>query len=162
MHDGPAAHTYETALEKDLPLSKMATIVGFRDAMRGLVAMADSRPKDAVPLFTAAYKGDVGREDSGPLRALAFDLTNQPDSAIAEFERYIGTVDVLMRSRPDYLAGSYKRLGELYETKGNTAKAIENYQKFVDLWKDADPELQPAVKQARARLEELKKKGGKG
>jgi tetratricopeptide (TPR) repeat protein len=162
MHDGPAAHTYETALEKDLPLTKMATIVGFRDATRGMVAMADNRPKDALPLLAAAYKGDVGREDSGPIRALAFDLSNQPDSAIAEFERYVGTIDVLFRSRPDYLAGSYKRLGELYETKGNTAKAIENYQKFIDLWKDADPELQPAVRSAKARLEALKKKGGKG
>ena len=61
-----------------------------------------------------------------------------------------------------YLAGSYKRLGELYDAKKNDAKAIENYQNFVDLWKDADPELQPAVRAARARLEELKRKGAKG
>ena len=96
------------------------------------------------------------------MRALAFDLTDQPDSAIAEFERYIGSIDPFFRSKPDYLAGSYKRLGELYEAKGNTTKAIENYQKFIDLWKDADPELQPAVRAAKARLDELKKKGGKG
>ncbi len=162
MHDGAAAHTYDAALEKDLPLSRMATIVGFRESLRALVAMADNRPKDALPLLATAYKGDVGRGDSGPIRALAFDLTNQPDSAIAEFERYVGAIDAFFRSKPDYQAGSFKRLGELYEAKGNTAKAIENYQKFIDLWKDADPELQPAVRSAKARLDELKKKGGKG
>jgi tetratricopeptide (TPR) repeat protein len=162
MHDGAAAHAYETSLLKDLPLSKLATIVGFREAVHGLVAMADNRPKDALPLFATAYKGDVGRADTGPMRALAFDLVDQPDSAIAEFERYVDAVDVYFRTKPDYLAGSYKRLGELYETKGNTPKAIESYQKFIDLWKDADPELQPAVRAAKARLEELKRKGGKG
>ena len=42
------------------------------------------------------------------------------------------------------------------------AKAIEHYQKFVDLWKDADPELQPKVREARARLDALRRKGAKG
>ena len=162
MHDGAAARSYETSLEKDLPSSKMATTVGYRDAVRGIVAMAENRPKDALPLFAAAYKGDVGPGDTGPWRAQAFDLTNQPDSAIAEFERYVAAPDVLLQTQRNFLAGSFKRLGELYETKGNTAKAIENYQKFVDLWKDADPELQPTVRSAKARLEELKRKGGKG
>ena len=162
MHDGAAARTYDASLEKDLPLSKQATLVGYPEAVRGLVALADNRPKDAIPLFAAAYKGDVGREDTGPLRAEAFDLTNQADSAIVEFELYVNATDVTLRSRRDYLAGSYKRLGELYATKGNTPKAIENYQKFIDLWKDADPELQPAVRAARAKLDDLKRKGGKG
>ncbi|MBW7932657.1 MAG: hypothetical protein H3C62_03400 [Gemmatimonadaceae bacterium] len=62
----------------------------------------------------------------------------------------------------DYLAASHKRLGELYDAKGNTAKAVEHYQKFTDLWKDADPELQPKVREARARLDELRRKGLKG
>jgi tetratricopeptide (TPR) repeat protein/TolB-like protein len=162
MHDGAAARTYDASLEKDLPLSRLATTIGFSDAVRGLVALADKRPKDALPLLAAAYKGDIGRADTGPLRAEAFDLINQPDSAIAEFELYVNAPDVLLQSRRDYLAGSYKRLGELYASKGNPAKAIENYQKFIDLWKDADPELQPTVRQAKARLEDLKRKGGKG
>ena len=55
----------------------------------------------------------------------------------------------------EYLAGTYKRLGELYEAKGDKAKAIAYYQKFVDLWKNADPELQPQVAEARRRLARL-------
>jgi eukaryotic-like serine/threonine-protein kinase len=162
MHDGAAARSYQASLEKDLSTTKQATLIGYKDAVHGVVAMADNRPKDAVPLFAAAFKGDIGREDVGPWRAQAFDLANEPDSAIVEFELYANASDVLLQTQRNFLAGSYKRLGELYEGKGNATKAIENYQKFIDLWKDADPELQPAVKQAKARLEELKKKGGKG
>jgi len=162
MHDGAEARGYAASLERDLPTSKMATIVGFKDAVHGAVAMAENRPKDAIPLFETAYKGDVGRWDTGPLLAQVFDQTNQPDSAIVEFEKYVTAPDVWLNASRNYLAGSYKRLGELYEAKGNASKAIENYQKFVDLWKDADPELQPTVRTAKARLEELKRKGGKG
>ena len=52
-------------------------------------------------------------------------------------------------------APSLKRLGELYEARGDRAKAIENYSRFVDLWKDADPVLQPTVREAKARMVKL-------
>jgi hypothetical protein len=40
----------------------------------------------------------------------------------------------------------------MYDARGDTAKAIEHYRDFIDLWKDADPVLQPRVKAARDRL----------
>ena len=30
-------------------------------------------------------------------------------------------------------------LGKIYEQQGDTAKAIEQYEKFLPLWKDANP-----------------------
>ena len=51
-----------------------------------------------------------------------------------------------------YLAGIYKRLGELYEAKGDTKKAATYYVSFLDLWKNADPELQPKVQDVKRRL----------
>ena len=130
--------------------------------MRGMLAMAENRPKDAIPLFVQVHKGDLGREDTGPWLAQALDLADQPDSAIAEFERYIAAQDVFLISQRNFLAGSHKRLGELYDAKGNTPRAIEHYEKFVELWKDADPELQPKVKATRTRIDELRRKGAKG
>ena len=50
------------------------------------------------------------------------------------------------------LAPTRKRLGELYEAKGDTARAASHYAAFVSLWKNADPELQPAVAEVRRRL----------
>jgi len=42
-------------------------------------------------------------------------------------------------------------LGRIFEQKGDAAKARLNYQKFLDLWKDADPDL-TEVGDAKARL----------
>ena len=55
-----------------------------------------------------------------------------------------------------WLAASYVRLGELWEGKGDRAKAASYYARFVDLWKDADPELQPRIADVRRRLARLK------
>ena len=53
------------------------------------------------------------------------------------------------------LAPTYVRLGELYEAKGDRRRALEYYGKFVDMWKKADPELQPRVADVRRRIAEL-------
>jgi hypothetical protein len=74
--------------------------------------------------------------------ALAED---KPADAIVEFRR----VDPIFR------AGIQRRLGEPYEPKGDTAKAVEQYRAFIDLWKNADPELQPRVTEIRRQLAQL-------
>jgi hypothetical protein len=51
----------------------------------------------------------------------------------------------------------HKRLGELYEAKGNAKRAAEEYATFVELWKRADPDLQPKVAEARTRLERVRR-----
>ena len=43
----------------------------------------------------------------------------------------------------------------LYKQQGNTSKAIEHYEKFLDFWKDADPGI-AEVADARSRLAGLK------
>ncbi len=48
-------------------------------------------------------------------------------------------------------------LGVAYEQKGEKDKAIKEYEKFLTIWKDADPELQAKeMKDAKARLAKLK------
>ena len=39
----------------------------------------------------------------------------------------------------DIYAKSFYMLGNIYERMGKKAEAIEHYEKFLDLWKDADP-----------------------
>ncbi|MCZ6704560.1 MAG: tetratricopeptide repeat protein, partial [Bacteroidetes bacterium] len=47
------------------------------------------------------------------------------------------------------------RLGELHARLGNIDKAIEAYTKFVNLWIEADDELQPQVQHSRDQIERL-------
>jgi tetratricopeptide (TPR) repeat protein len=54
----------------------------------------------------------------------------------------------------DIYARSFYRLGRIFEQRGNTAKAIDHYRKFLDLWKNSDPGL-PEVDDACLRLAAL-------
>ena len=122
------------------------------------IAIAEKRPLDAVSEFRSADRAPDGPVKGDPLVVLfqlgrAFDVANEPDSAIAMYEQYLDTPfadrlgdDALM------LAGAHKRLGELYEAKGERGPAAKHYAAFVELWRDADPELQGAVAEAKRRL----------
>ncbi len=46
-------------------------------------------------------------------------------------------------------------MGALYEERDETDKALLYYGRFVELWQDADPELQPRVEAARRAIEAL-------
>jgi tetratricopeptide (TPR) repeat protein len=75
------------------------------------------------------------------------------EKAVEEYERII----FLTSGRfyyGDIYAKSFYMLGKISEEKGWEGKAIEHYEKFLDLWKDADPGI-PEVEDARERLAEL-------
>ncbi len=56
---------------------------------------------------------------------------------------------------------SFHLLGKIYEKKGDTQLAIKTYEKFLDLWKNADDDL-PDLIDAKKRLAKLKEMSNKG
>jgi DNA-binding SARP family transcriptional activator len=54
-----------------------------------------------------------------------------------------------------YLAPAHLRQAEIYDGRGDSARAAQHYAKFIKLWGQADPELQPRVLEAQKRLKEL-------
>ncbi len=128
----------------------------FRFAAAGALALADGRIPEAIRGYRAWYN-EGGCAACGLFQlGQAYDRAHQPDSALAVYERAASTpglfrlYDVFLS-----LAPTYRRLGELYEERGDAARAKTYYGRFVDLWKDADPELQPMVRDVRARLARL-------
>ena len=86
----------------------------------------------------------------------AYEKAGQPDSALAVYERAVTTPGYLRAFEEDATLGpTYRRLAELYEERGQLDKARDYYGRFVDLWKDADPDLQPIVRDVKQRLARL-------
>ena len=126
----------------------------------GEIALAEGRPLDAVAEFRAYdhTMSDRGHGYPCTICALtplgrAYEAAGEADSAIAVYERYVTTPWWgKMGSKCWYI---YERLADLYEQRGDTTNAIRYYAKFVDLWKDADPELQHRVAAARRAMDAL-------
>lgn len=54
-----------------------------------------------------------------------------------------------------YDAPARFRRGEIYERLGQRIKARQEYSRFIDLWKDCDPELRPQLLEAERRVARL-------
>ena len=123
--------------------------------MRGRVAVAAGDLAGARTSLRVTERVGCAVCDLGML-ARSYDLAGATDSAIVIYERYLDTRH-LDRVETDaiYLPVVHKRLGELYEAKEQREKAIAHYRTFIDLWKNADPELQPKVTDAKQRVAAL-------
>jgi serine/threonine protein kinase/Tfp pilus assembly protein PilF len=85
--------------------------------------------------------------------AEALERAGSLDEARREYEKITALTDGRF-AFGDIYTRSFYNLGRLHERRGNGAKAAENYRKFLDLWKEADPGL-PEVADARKRLAAL-------
>ena len=123
---------------------------------RGYIALAEGRSSDAVTEFKL-MDAELGCIIC-PLHGMgtAYRLANEPDSAIAVFERYVSTPRAggLMQDVV-WLPSVYVHLGELYEERGDRERAVDYYNRLVELWHDAEPELQPVIQDLRRRIASL-------
>jgi serine/threonine-protein kinase len=131
--------------------TKDGTVAGID----GAIALAERRPAEALTLLRDRLRIHAEPDVLVDL-AHAYDAAAQPDSAIALFERYLAS-RAFDRIGTDQwrLAPALRRLGELYEARNDRARAREYYARFVELWRDADADLQPQVSEAKRRLAEL-------
>jgi tetratricopeptide (TPR) repeat protein/tRNA A-37 threonylcarbamoyl transferase component Bud32 len=154
------ARAVQAAFEKSREKVGLSQDLWGRPTLNGYVAVSEKRYAAAVEEFRKAHTECPMCDEQAV--AYAQDLGGQADSAIAAYERALAAHDLhRITADQDFLAPTHKRLGELYEQKGDREKAAEHFAAFVDIWKNADPELQAqvqAVKSKLARLRDVERK----
>ena len=120
----------------------------------GVLALARGRGREAVAAFRSSR--DHGCAVCGLWEiGQAFETMHMTDSALVVYDS-LATIPIVYGFESQFtLQRAYRRLGELYEEKGDAKRALLYYGKFAALWKDADPELQPVVQDVRKRMERL-------
>jgi tetratricopeptide (TPR) repeat protein len=127
----------------------------------GQIALAEGRTSQAVRNFEHAISLLPEQRGNFDEQAFYYDglasacAQNGDLAKAAETYRAIGSLTTGRLRWGDIYARSFYWLGKIHEQLGDKKEAIENYQKFLGIWKDADPGL-PEVEDAKKRLAELK------
>jgi tetratricopeptide (TPR) repeat protein/tRNA A-37 threonylcarbamoyl transferase component Bud32 len=134
----------------------------FLTRLRGVIALHSGRTDSAIVYFRQAdYELDglptSNCEACTPLFVgLAFDRADRSDSARTYLSRYADRTGTgRMSVDPWYLGPVLYRLGELYEEAGDARRATEYYGRFIDVWENADAELEGRVGDARSLIVEV-------
>jgi tetratricopeptide (TPR) repeat protein/TolB-like protein len=127
---------------------------GYLEIERGNYAKAVSAIEKTLTLWPA--QADFPDNQSWPVYylGLARFRAGNMDKARQAFEDVTKMTVGRMFVAEQY-AKSFHMLGQVFEKTGDKARGIENYTKFLDLWKNADPGL-PEVADARKRLAGLR------
>jgi eukaryotic-like serine/threonine-protein kinase len=135
--------------------------IGRRAYYSAHVALAERRWDAAVGLLREAdTRTSIDQRHAMAQIGRAYDLAGRPDSAMVYYQQFLATRDGQPDEDSRWRAQAHRWLGELYEAQGKTREAIEQYARFVELWADADPELQPQVSEVRSRLQRLRAQMG--
>jgi tetratricopeptide (TPR) repeat protein len=151
-----AARAARTLLQTrdTLAASELARSMGH--SLRARIHLAGRRPAAALAeLERAGWERTAGLSVAEAsdrfLRAELLRMLGRADEAIGWYTSIAerATYELM------YLAPAQLRLGWIYEARGTRTAALEHYRRFVELWRGADPELQPAVVEAERRVASL-------
>jgi tetratricopeptide (TPR) repeat protein len=123
----------------------------------GLEAQAEHRWREAAAAYATSSNLTLMCSPCGAFySAQMWEAAGEPDSAIAYYRRGTDRPTIAYDDEDALLYPlALRRLGDLYEQKGDRKAAVDWYGRFVDLWHDADPDLQPIVRDIRDRLSRL-------
>ena len=126
-------------------------------------ALKDIKQRKMPWIWNTRYIFGYNVQGPKALLAQAYKEKGDFDQAIEVYERLTDPNPENREGRLIY-PKDYYELAILYEMKGSKAKAIRLYEKFLNLWKDADPGI-AEVEDAKKRLAELSpnsQRGGEG
>ena len=158
--DPQLARSYVDARDAEVSARYLEIERRYEHELRAWIAWAEGDPERAI-MEMREQPADACPKCRSINFALLFEAVGQPDSAIVRYREYLDTpANFNLGNDAFRLAPLHESLGHLYDDKGDTENAALHYAQFVDLWNDADPELQPRVAAARARLQEIVRERG--
>jgi len=153
-----AAAELKSLIEKGLNKK----LIRMYSNLAGMIELKRNNVRKAIDYFNEAisfvpYQNAIDSEHGLYFDCLAraYYKAEELDKARQEYEK-ITSLTVGRTFWGDIYAKSFYMLGKIAEQQGDKARAREQYQKFLDLWKDSDPGI-PEVEDARKCLAELNK-----
>ena len=145
------------ALQKSDPTNTYFKVYWF-PVIEASTALAQRAPDRAVIALEPALPYELGGPPPGIamyppyVRGLAYLAQKNGPAAAAEFQKFLDHTGIIQ----NFVLGSlaHLQLGRAYVVSGDTAKAKVAYQDFLNLWKDADPDI-PILKEAKAEFAKL-------
>jgi DNA-binding SARP family transcriptional activator/TolB-like protein len=131
------------------------------DGVRAHVAWLGGAVPDPLAVLSRAWRESSPKPEVFPyvfgpahprfLRAEFLRQAGRDEEALQWYQSVVEDYDFGII----YAAPLHLRQAEILERLGRDAEAAEHFQRFIDIWRDADPALQPAVERAQQRLDRL-------
>jgi len=144
---------YETVLDT----LDESTIEPYHSA-EGNIALVTGDSELAIRHLLRSNELDLNDYQTRYRLAKAYLMANRIGEAIDVLEKALARYDPARLFDSGTNVRGYYLLGNAYQLAGRNDEAIEQYQIFLDIWENADPELEE-VPDARKRLEQLKSAG---
>jgi len=154
-NDFEKAEEVALALKKDIAEKDQTLMWAYRFAI-GCIELSKGNLEASVTNFEKVAK-DVPDFNAHFYLAKTYLEARRLGDAVTEFEKMLSRYDDDRALNTIRAVKAHYLLGLAYEKSGWNKKAIEQYEEFLEIWKDADPGI-PEVEDAKERLEKLKAK----
>jgi tetratricopeptide (TPR) repeat protein len=121
--------------------------------LKGEVEVAEKRYEEAVDSFQTA--ASLGRDWVEETLGYAFWKSGDLNKAAGKYEEYLKSYQVLGNETLERWILAHYELAKVFEQKGQPEEATKYYERFLEIWKDGDPDL-PVLIDAKKRLAKLK------
>jgi eukaryotic-like serine/threonine-protein kinase len=146
-------------LEKTYPANTVLRVY-WLPTIRAAIELNANNATKALEFLEAPAPYELGEPQQFQLgtlypvyvRGLAFLAAHNAAAAAPQFQRILDHRSIVINFPLGAMA--HLQLGRAYAMAGDTAKAKAAYQDFLNLWKDADPDI-PILKEAKAEYAKL-------
>jgi tetratricopeptide (TPR) repeat protein len=122
--------------------------------LKGEIELARGNNQNALKFCDVSFKlSEINRM----LESLAYAnfKNGNLDEAVKNYKDIVDKKSITNLEQEDWIL-AYYQLGKIYEDQKDIENSIQYYERFLEIWKDADEDVLPLI-DAKARLAELKR-----